>query len=67
MALEEEFGIEFSDADAERMQTPRNVIDHIMRMVYGGQKRCTSRAIPGRIWSIPKRLTGFVPWCFYPP
>ncbi len=44
MGLEEEFGIEFSDADAERMQTPRDVIDHIMRTVYGGQKRCTSRA-----------------------
>lgn len=44
MAFEEEFGIEISDADAAGMRTPRDVIDHIMRTVYGGQKRCTSRA-----------------------
>ncbi len=31
MAFEEEFGIEIADADAERMQTPRDVIDHISR------------------------------------
>lgn len=44
MAFEEEFGIEFSDADAARMMTPRDVIDHILRTIQVGQRRCTSRA-----------------------
>lgn len=44
MAVEEEFGVQISDADAAGMMTPRHVIDHIARLLHSGQGRCTSRA-----------------------
>ena len=44
MALEEEFGTEIPDAAAERMRTPRDVIDFFAAKVYWDPHRCTSRA-----------------------
>ena len=37
MATEEAFGVTFSDADAARMRTPRDVIDYVFAALGSGE------------------------------
>ena len=43
LAFEEEFGIEITEAAAEKMRTPRDVVDYIAQFCTG-QEPCTYRS-----------------------
>ena len=65
MGVEERFGIEIPDADAQNLTTPRKLVDYIMTRVKPGQDRgCLTqrefhrlrRALVARHWATRQNL-----------
>ena len=65
MSVEEKFGIEIPDADAQNLMTPRKLVDYIMTKVKAGEDRgCLSqrefhrlrRALIARHWATREGL-----------